>query len=417
MGQEGKIVIVNKTRSKMIQTFSNQDQMATWDFQKEIQPNHSSSNKVEWSEKVWPWFDKSKDHGEVGYKLDNNKNIKISLWNAKERNILVELWGFDGPGSSTSYRLAWQKDSDMFATIEEKTVDLKKWMDGINPTTPINKLCIPGTHDSLTFEPSGFVSVFAEKSARAQYANASIDQQLYYGCRYLDLRINEDLDGCHGIVNCKNGLEYAISKIHNFLDNFRSETVFVRIKNDRTISDWGKFEKNMDDLIRKHQSIFWKNNTAIKWPYEWPTLNDVKGKLIVIDSLDEGPNGTRYFCGKGYGYKYNQKIDVGTVQKAIFAPQDDYDAPNENNKLKEIKDNINLPYDASVMKLNHVSATGTAAGAFGLGWTPKDYADYLNPKVTSYLIEKGTSCTTGIIAFDFIDESIGKVVVNCNKFD
>lgn len=65
-------------------------------------------------------------------------------------------------------------------------------------------------------------------------------------------------------------------------------------------------------------------------------------------------------------------------------------------------------------KLNHVSATGTAAGALPFTWIPRDYADYLNPKVCEKLVYEPETVSTGITIFDFVDSYIADRVYTRN---
>lgn len=76
------------------------------------------------------------------------------------------------------------------SSIKSSIYSLENWMDNVNPTTPINKLVIPGTHDSLTFEWEKSFSLAQQISsiwAKTQYL--TIGQQLLAGVRYFDVRI------------------------------------------------------------------------------------------------------------------------------------------------------------------------------------------------------------------------------------
>ena len=87
---------------------------------------------------------------------------------------------------------------------------------------------------------------------------------------------------------------------------------------------------------------------------------------------------------------------------------------DEEYKLNLIKQNMDIPFDLTKIKLNYVSAVTGWAGAMGNGLSPKSFADYLNPRVVD-CISKKESCYTGVILFDFIDENITKTVFSKNK--
>ncbi|SHM39326.1 hypothetical protein [Ruminococcus flavefaciens] len=46
-----------------------------------------------------------------------------------------------------------------------------------------------------------------------------------------------------------------------------------------------------------------------------------------------------------------------------------------------------------------------------LGWTPEDYAKYLNPKVIDFTVNKNVDCVMGVIAFDFFDSMVSSPIV------
>lgn len=391
MGQGGHITIINNTNSKMIQTYSHSYQMEAWDFPKEIAAGERKRFYVEWCDNIFKCT--SDDRGTAVYHLENdqNKTLEITMYNANTRSISVELTGIEGPGIKTSCPMQWQHDGEMYVIMDDR-MDLKRWMGKTAGNTPINMMDIPGTHDSLAFDLTGFVGSIVPSSAKTQ--NMNIWDQLCFGCRYFDIRIDQELNGCHGVVDCRNGLNDTIELISKFLEANNTEFVLMRIKNERGVENKEAFNKKMDDLFNSYENLFWKNNLTSGWPL----LNDVRGKVIVLDNLND-----HYFFSKGYGYEY------GNVGK--FVIQDDYDAPNEEVKLSEIKENIDLPYDPEKLKINHVSAVGTAAGIMWLGWTPEDYAKYLNPKVIDFTVNKNVDCVMGVIAFDFFDSMVSSPIV------
>lgn len=297
---------------------------------------------------------------------------------------------------------------------------MSEWMTHIASKTPINKLSIPGTHDSLTFKfvyENNTNILDSEKKRCARTQKADLMTQLNYGCRYLDIRIiNDNLQGRHGDnafgLDCEYNLYKVMDVVKEFLSKQPRETVIMRIKNER-----GNVEKSkIVTLINKYKSILWKRgtNTNTEAGNCWPLLKDVRGKIVVLDDLNDYPFHNH---ADMYGVNY-PRVSGGKVTNSpavYYVPQDDYSAPNEDKKLKEIKDNIDYNKDSLKLKINHVSATGTAAGALLLGWTPEDYADYLNPKVVDYLNKKG-KCITGLLIFDFITANIAKAVIDKNTF-
>ena len=100
-------------------------------------------------------------------------------------------------------------------------------------------------------------------------------------------------------------------------------------------------------------------------------------------------------------------------QEGKFDIQDDYNGPDEDEKFDKIKDNIELPYNPERMKINHVSATGKTGGIV-VGWDPRDYANYENPRVIEYLAGRTERPVTGLLIFDFINSFITPTVIKWN---
>ncbi|ADU24083.1 phosphatidylinositol-specific phospholipase C domain-containing protein [Ruminococcus albus] len=398
MGQGGAVNLINNTRSKLIQAepfFTYQ--MDAWDFPKELEAGEKARFYVEWSEGFFE--DRCDDRGIAKYVLENDpkKKVKIEMWDATKRNFTVERTGFSGDDSRSTESILWQHDGDMFIVISDDAskLDFRCWMKGIAGNTPLNKMDIPGTHDSLSYDFTGAGSRI-DYTAKTQSYN--IWEQLNNGCRYFDIRIDADLRGCHWIIDCVHGLEDFMTWVNRFLNDNPSETIIVRLKNERDVGvdDKKHYNELLSALFEKYKHLFWKSNGQINWPL----LDDVRGKIVVLDNLNE-----HFFSANGYGFVYGDN--------AKFVIQDNYNAPNEDDKIREIKANIDLPYDSERMKINHISATGTTAGFIPFTWTPRMYADFLNPKVTEFIITKRADCVMGIIVFDFVNSQlVSSVLLN-----
>ncbi len=308
---------------------------------------------------------------------------------------------------------------------------MSEWMAHIASKTPLNRLSIPGTHDSLTFNVSNvyyspvvllplagpIVLERIMKFAQAQYGSANILKQLEYGCRYIDIRIDENLKGCHGPdyfgADCKNNLEDVMKDLKKFLTDHPREAVLMRLKNERGNVDANKVK----DLVRKYGDIVWRRgvpNTNTERDNFWPLLNDVRGKVVFLDNLNGLP---LYYDGYGIEYPFYENGKLKNY-KVFNDPQDDYQWPDVDKKYKEITDNINRSV-TTLMKVNHVSATGMGSSVDEVikGFTrktPGEYAEKLNPRVVNFLKSKG-KCVTGLLIFDYITADIAKAVIDKNE--
>jgi 1-phosphatidylinositol phosphodiesterase len=363
--------------------------MNVWDFPEKVNAGQSVRFEVEWCENIFKV--KRDDAGEAYYALESNpdKKVEFAMWDAKEYNFTVKQIGFEGI-DPTAQRIKWVDDGEITIEIAEKGIDLRRWMKQIDGNTPINKLSIPGTHDTLTYALSS-IGTLLKRFTQTQ--DIDLIDQLNCGARYLDIRCDEHLQGCHGSIGCQNNMWEVFSWVKDFLAANPDETIVMRFKYDGDAND-EEYKKNIEKIFNEYCGIMWKNNLS----KGFPLLNDVRGKIVILDSL----NGY-YVSKRGYGYVFGDK--------KFFDLQDDYSGPDEDEKFDEIRKYIDLPYDPDKMKINHVSATGKTAGF--LGWSPKKYAEYENPRVVKYIAEKG-KCVTGLLIFDFIDQDISRSVILTN---
>ncbi|KAH0791660.1 phosphatidylinositol-specific phospholipase C [Histomonas meleagridis] len=125
----------------------------------------------------------------------------------------------------------------MQTSLLRRNIKASKWMEqirampGFGPTfgaTPLNRIKIPGTHDSGTYEMDGHNWY--------QTQDFSITEQLKLGVRYFDLRCMES-DGVPMIHHGKgvlavigNSLETDLDMIRLFVDGHPGEIVMVKIK-------------------------------------------------------------------------------------------------------------------------------------------------------------------------------------------
>jgi hypothetical protein len=118
---------------------------------------------------------------------------------------------------------------------------LDTWMSNVNPSIPINKLVMPGTHDSLTYEWEKSYSIMQQFSsfwAKTQYLTTK--QQLLSGVRYFDARCGKYSDKVvvfHGILSTNITYEECIDELVEFINTHPSEIIIwkVRILNNEDV--------------------------------------------------------------------------------------------------------------------------------------------------------------------------------------
>lgn len=118
---------------------------------------------------------------------------------------------------------------------------LDTWMSNVNPSTPINKLVIPGTHDSLTYEWEKSYSIIQQFTAiwaKTQYLTTK--QQLMSGVRYFDARCGssdskygygtDTVVVFHGDFSTNIKYEESINELIEFINTHPSEIIIWKVR-------------------------------------------------------------------------------------------------------------------------------------------------------------------------------------------
>jgi hypothetical protein len=151
----------------------------------------------------------------------------IYLRNVYDRRYFNNLFG--NP-SSLSYKLP-----------NGSPYSLDTWMSNVNPLMPINKIVIPGTHDSLTYEwekSYSLIQQFTAIWAKTQYLTTK--QQLLSGVRYVDARCgaSESRFGYgketpvifHGDLSTNITYEECVNELIEFIDTHPSEIIIWKVR-------------------------------------------------------------------------------------------------------------------------------------------------------------------------------------------
>ena len=132
---------------------------------------------------------------------------------------------------------------------------LQNWMKLLNDKTPFNKIVLPGTHDSLTYNwesTFNIVQIFSGFWAKTQYL--TIGQQLNSGVRYVDARVGyEPLTGkviCfHGDFTNYNDYTNVIDELSQFCDEHPSEIIVWKLRIEKEV------EKALPIIIDLHKKL------------------------------------------------------------------------------------------------------------------------------------------------------------------
>jgi hypothetical protein len=322
---------------------------------------------------------------------------------------------------------------------------LVNWMSKLSNQEKLIDVSIPGTHDTMTYNlkqkkmydlldsmcPNGVaeaitaalpsLSLFgviggaisvgtliiefkksgAEKLGKTQ--NFSLRTQLECGVRFVDIRINSNLECHHGIMTCYDGLETVLNVLDEFLKENKEEFVVMRLVVDNLNSENNVKFRN---ILECHPNIFLnKENIDITKL----TVNEVRGKVICLYNVKG--EALKYVANKGVPYS-NDAFDI----------QDKYENPGVEEKYNLVEEKISKR-NKEKLTLNYVSAsmksniTGAIEAFFKDNTTPIGYANKLNPRVERYLMNDKNiqnQKNVGNVIFDFVGSDLSWAVIKHN---
>ena len=268
------------------------------------------------------------------------------------------------------------------------------WMKFLKDDVRLSEVSIPGTHDSATYNT-------CIEWAKCQYSNADIESQLKMGVRYFDLRVDEDMTMVHGVVSLGISFERVLKQLIHFLSK-SEEFAVVRLK-----AELSKVTFRKTDELRKlfiHEMVgilddYYMNYFAdSKTIMENPEISKLRGKIVIIDDMYFSDDMIRPALQLGIG-----------IDKRAIETQDVYKNPGKEAKLQRVQGFYQQGEYSNKIRINHVSAVGIPEQS------PWDYAEYLNPRVKSYL-NTSELMHLGITAFDYVDRELCKSVFVHNRF-
>ncbi|MFD0023359.1 phosphatidylinositol-specific phospholipase C [Streptomyces sp. NPDC058382] len=238
------------------------------------------------------------------------------------------------------------------------------WMSGIADTTALQRLTIPGSHDSGARYGGPWT----------ECQNTTIAEQLNSGLRFLDVRCRIT-DGSFAIHH---GASYqnlmfgdVLVACWDFLAAHPSETVLMRVKQEYSEESDAAFRTVFDDYLdgRGWRTLFHIDPAL-------PSLGEARGKVVLLAD-NGGLPGVRY------------------ADPALFDIQDDYMA-EPFAKYPKIEDQFRkAAAQPGKLFMNYVSTAALLP--------PRSNADRLNPQVQSFLDGSEASGWTGlgIVPLDF----------------
>lgn len=300
----------------------------------------------------------------------------------------------------------------------------EEWMKNINGEIKINKLSLPGTHNSLSFYGGDI----------PQTQSLSLKNQLKAGIRVFDIRCKAESNIFyiyHGFIYQHDNLDNVFKVMTDFLIKHPSETLLVSIKQEYSSVSNETFTNIYYNYQQKFKDHIW---TPF---YDIPKLKDARGKIIVLNRWVPA------------GIMNN----VGLDWSQYFNVLDDYQL-NTNwdlyGKWQKIKDKLTtIKVKENEFELTFLSGSGGSFPYFvasghsspqtyapalltGLttpGWN-SSYPDFARVSclghlcsivfngtniLTYYLIIKNQISYTGIIMADFPADALIDLIISLNS--
>ena len=276
----------------------------------------------------------------------------------------------------------------------DNQIDLKKiqegnyeWMSHLKDSIDIRELSIPGTHDSAA-------SIFIVPFYKLWWANFisqcqvwPIEDQLYCGIRYFDLRPAGDGIIYHGSHQTKYSLRNVFEIFKNFLINHPSEGLIVRIQfQNKNYGDniEESREKNIYQIFDKYNDFLFKNNNA-------PKVSELRKKIYLLLENLEYKNLLIW--------NKNNLIELQDYYRLFGVRKFELD------KKKDLVRKYMLNNNKEKLIINHCSAIGRGS------LTTLKYVAYSVNNVPFF-----EDRFRGIFAFDFPGEGLINHIINQNKY-
>jgi len=246
------------------------------------------------------------------------------------------------------------------------------WLSGIADATPVQRLTLPGTHDSGARYGGPWT----------ECQNTTIAEQLGSGIRFLDIRCRAFENAFpihHGAFYQNLNFDDVLGACRAFLSAHPSETVLMRVKQEYSEESAAEFRRIFDTYLdgKGWRSLFRLDTTL-------PTLGQARGRVVLLADSDNMP-GVRY------------------ADPQLFDIQDDYMAEPFGKYPKVEAQFRKAVAQPGKLYMNYVSTAALLP--------PRSNSDRLNPQVKSLLENAGNQSWTGlgIVPLDFPNTTSGLV--------
>ncbi len=250
--------------------------------------------------------------------------------------------------------------------------DLIPWQKGLDETLKIDKLSIPGTHDSGALYGGPWF----------ECQTMTISEQLQNGIRFFDIRcrhIDNKFAIHHAEVFQNLMFEDVLTSCKEFLSQYPSEFILMRIKPEHT-------EENCERSFAETFTQEYYDNNLFYCETDIPSVKQIRGKIYILK-------------------QFPASFRTGTEWSEVNL-QDEWAVDHLPNKIRAIKAHYNkaIQRDHSKVQfhINFISGTGMAG-------TPLILAQKANDLTLDF---KKNNC--GIIVMDYPQKVHIQNIINLN---
>ncbi|GGK19062.1 1-phosphatidylinositol phosphodiesterase [Streptomyces camponoticapitis] len=254
------------------------------------------------------------------------------------------------------------------------------WLAGIGDSTPVQRLTLPGTHNSGARVGGAYVAC----------QGTTVAEQLNTGVRFLDVRCRAFENAFpihHGAYYQNLNFDDVLGACRDFLRAHPSETVLMRLKQEYSTESDAEFRRIFDTYLdgKGWRSLF-------RLDSDLPALGEARGKVVLLADSGGMP-GVRYGDGGLFDIQDDYMAEPGAkypkieahFRKAVQQPGKQFINFVSTAALLPIRWNS----DRLNPRVHTLIDSSEAAGWRGLGIVPMDFPETRGGLVDSLIRHNG----------------------------
>lgn len=289
------------------------------------------------------------------------------------------------------------------------------WMADLPNDIPLNRIDLPGTHDSGT--------QYVQLAFFSKCQSKGVGEQLEAGFRYLDIRLgvnahHDIFQLMHGFTDCKWGgpmpwndplyLDVVLDECYEFLKSHPTETVVFAVKQEHGEESVAQFEEMLAAYIQEDPEYWLLTDTI-------PSLGEARGKLVLLRRYEDAAGlgaaaGIPFLWDNQNGHEdvsLNAAVCDNGSYRLWVQDRYEYGAADKWNAFLEGIAAYNADGGEGDIALSFLSTKGTAAYGH-----PYRYAKTLNPKLLH--TEPGEGERWGWVVVDFASAPLAEHIYRAN---